>query len=116
MLKLLFSFFVLVIVVFVFMLLLGVGVFATILSSIFGKRQSPQEAQALRNLSALSQAEMAVLAASLQRGEQSIVDLADSQSIDSLVAKGIIAQSEGEFGVIYYRITDTAWVYLRNNR
>lgn len=98
------------------MILLTFGLVGALLARLFGKRRSPQDVAVIQNLALLTQDEKAVLAHSIQRNDPVIGVLSDQQSIDSLMAKGIILQSEGPGGIIDYRIADAPWTVLRRTR
>ncbi len=109
------------IILFFFMLIIGLILLSfvfvgTLLSRLFGKRRTPQDLAVIQSLSALSPAEKAILAHSIQRDDPVIGILSDQSSIDSLMAKGVIVQSEGPGGIIDYRVADAPWSVLRRTR
>lgn len=89
---------------------------AGVLTRLFGKRRSPQDIATIQSLATLNADEKTVLAHSIQRNDPVIGVLSDQQSLDSLIAKGIIIQSEDASGVIDYRIAAGPWAVLSRAR
>jgi|GEM_PF-6176652 len=111
--RLIFGLIAFIVGIFIFLFLVSAGVAMSVLGRLFGKRPAQVDRLMLQNLATLSPGEQALLADSVQKGQQTVGILSDQASLDSLIAKQIVVQYEGDGGIIYYKVADAAWAYLR---